>query len=130
VKITRHLLGHNLFKIIAFFWTLLIIYLCLNDVSSLPKISIKNIDKIIHFVFYFVFVFLWIKGMKSTSIYYFFIVVVLAIFLGIGIEFLQKYCTPKRTFDWYDIVANSLGAISSFFLVKNYFEIQNKNISQ
>ncbi|WP_353148924.1 VanZ family protein [Flavobacterium sp.] len=129
MKITRHLLGHNLYKIIAFFWTLLIIYLCLNDVSNLPTISIKNIDKIIHFVFYFVLVFLWIKGMKRTSMYRFLIVVVLAIFLGIGIEFLQKYCTPKRTFDWYDIVANSLGAISSFFLVKNYFAVQNKNIS-
>lgn len=67
--------------------------------------------------------------MKRTSMYRFLIVVVLAIFLGIGIEFLQKYCTPKRIFDWYDIVANSLGAISSFFLVKNYFAVQNKNIS-
>jgi VanZ family protein len=126
VKITRHLLGHNLFKIIAFFWTLLIIYLCLNDVSSLATISIKNIDKIIHFVFYFVFVFLWIKGIKNTSIHYSLMVVVLAIFLGISIEFLQKYCTQKRTFDWYDIVANSFGAISSFIFVKIYHAIQKK----
>jgi VanZ family protein len=130
VKITRHLSGHNLFKIIAIFWTLLILYLCLNDLSGLPAVSIKNIDKIIHFVFYFVFVFLWIKSIKPISINYFLMVLFIAIIFGIGIEFLQEKFTQNRIFDWYDIVANSLGAITSFILVKSYHGLQNKNISR
>ena len=129
VKITRHLSGHNLFKTIAVIWTLLIFYLCLNDASDLPIVSIKNIDKIIHFVFYFVFVFLWIKSINPISIYYFLMVVIVAIILGISIEFLQENFTQNRAFDWYDIVANALGAITSFILVKSYHVIQNKNIS-
>lgn len=126
VKITRHLLGHNFFKIIAVFWTLLIFYLCLNDTPSLPKINIINIDKIIHFLFYFVFVFLWIKSSKNISLHYFLIVLILAIFLGISIEFLQEYYTQNRTFDWYDIVANVLGAIISFILVKSHHVYKTK----
>jgi VanZ family protein len=129
VKITRHLSEHNLFKTIAVIWTLLIFYLCLNDASGLPTVSIKNIDKIIHFVFYFVFVFLWIKSIKPISIYYFLMVVLIAIILGISIEFLQEKFTQNRVFDWYDIIANSLGAITSFIIVKSYQSIQNKNIS-
>jgi VanZ family protein len=129
VKITRHLSEHNLFKTIAVIWTLLIFYLCLNDASDLPTVSIKNIDKIIHFVFYFVFVFLWIKSIKPISMYYFLIVVVIAIIIGISIEFLQEKFTQNRIFDWYDIIANSLGAITSFILVKSSQSIQNKNIS-
>ena len=125
----QHLLGHNFFKITAIFWTLLIFYLCLNDMPSLPIVPIENIDKIIHFVFYFVFVFLWIKSINPISIYYFLIVVLIAIILGITIEFLQEKFTQNRVFDWYDILANSMGAITSFILVKSYQSIQNKNIS-
>lgn len=129
VKITRHLLGHNFFKICAIFWTLLIFYLCLNDTPSLPIIPFENIDKIIHFVFYFVFVFLWIMSLKHISLRYFLIVLFIALLLGISIEFLQEKYTKNRAFDWYDIVANALGAITSFILVKSYHVIQNKNIS-
>ncbi len=125
----QHLLGHNFFKISAVFWTLLIFYLCLNDVPSLPTIPIENIDKIIHFIFYFVFVFLWIKSFKHFSLRYFLIVLFMALCIGITIEFLQEKYTKNRAFDWYDIVANALGAITSFFIVKFYNAIQNKNIS-
>jgi len=45
------------------------------------------------------------------------------------IEFLQEKYTKNRAFDWYDIVANALGAVTSFILVKSYHVIQNKNIS-
>ncbi len=103
--------------------------MCLNDAPSIPRIPIKNIDKIIHFVFYFIFVFLWIKSLKHISLRYFIIVLFIALCLGISIEFLQEKFTENRAFDWYDIVANSLGAITSFILVKSYHVIQNKNIS-
>ncbi|WP_353168072.1 VanZ family protein [Flavobacterium sp.] len=129
MKSTRHLLGHNFFKITAIFWTLLIFYLCLNDVPSLPSIPIENLDKIIHFIFYFVFVFLWIMSFKNISLRYFLIVLFIALLLGISIEFLQKNYTKNRAFDWYDIVANTLGAITGFILVKYYHKTQNKNIS-
>ena len=125
----EHLLGHNFFKISAIFWTLLIFYLCLNDVPSLPTIPIENIDKIIHFIFYFVFVFLWIKSIKHISLRYFLIVLFMALCIGISIEFLQDKFTKNRAFDWYDIVANILGAITSLFIVRFHNAIQNKNIS-
>lgn len=68
-------------------------------------------------------------SLKHISLRYFLIVLFIAIVLGISIEFLQEKYTKNRAFDWYDIVANALGAIASFILVKSYHVIQNKNIS-
>ena len=117
VKITRHLLGHNFFKISAIFWTLLIIYLCLNDTPSLPIIPFENIDKIIHFVFYFVFVFLWIMSLKHISLRYFLIVLFIAFLLGISIEFLQEKYTKNMADDKDEISKNNLSFFVAVVLV-------------
>lgn len=123
VKNTQHLLGHSFFKVAAVFWTFLIFYLCLKNVSNLPPIPFENFDKIIHFVFYFIFVFLWIMSFKNISFSHFLIVFFIALLLGIGIEYLQENFTKNRVFDWLDIVANALGAIMSFILVKFYVKV-------
>ena len=49
----------------------------------------------------------------------------MAVILGIAIEFLQENFTHNRTFDWYDILANSIGAIVSFIYVKKFYAIKN-----
>ncbi len=126
MKHTHHLLEHNLFKILAFFWTLLIFYLCLDDSPSVPKINFQYKDKVVHFIFYFVFVYFWTKSLKKTSFNYILIILVLALIMGISIEFLQENLTLHRTFDWYDILANSIGAMASFIYVKKFYAIKNE----
>jgi hypothetical protein len=126
VKPTHHLLVHNLFKILAFIWTLLIFYLCLDDSPSVPKINFQYKDKVVHFIFYFGFVYFWTKGLKNKFLNYRLIILFLAIIIGITIEFLQENFTIHRTFDWYDILANSIGAIASFTYVKKFYVIKNE----
>ena len=126
MKHTHHLLVHNLFKILAFLWTLLIFYLCLDDSPNVPKINIQYKDKVVHFIFYFVFVYFWTKSLKNKYLNYISIILFLAIAIGITIEFLQENFTLHRTFDWYDILANSLGAIASFIYVKKFYAIKNE----
>jgi VanZ family protein len=130
VKSTQHLLGHNFFKIAAIFWTLLIFYLCLNDIQGMSKVHIENIDKLVHFGFYFVFVFLWLKSLKKITFYYLLFVFFIALALGICIEILQENFTKNRAFDWFDIIANTIGIVSSLFFVSIYNTIQKKRISQ
>ncbi len=117
---------HNLFKILAFLWTLLIFYLCLDDSPNVPKINIQYKDKVVHFIFYFVFVYFWTKSIKNKNLNYLLMVLFLAITTGITIEFLQENYTSHRTFDWYDILANTLGAIACFIYVKKFYAIKNE----
>ncbi|SEI99241.1 VanZ like family protein [Flavobacterium terrigena] len=116
---------HNLFKILAIFWTLLIFYLCLDDVPNVPKITFQYKDKVVHFIFYFIFVYFWTKSLKNKTLNYILTVLFLALVMGISIEFMQESFTLHRTFDWYDILANSIGAIASFIYVKKFYAIKN-----
>ena len=130
MKSTQHLLGHNFYKILAIFWTFLIFYLCLNDIQGISTFHIENIDKLVHFGFYFVFVFLWFKSIKKVTFYYVLFVFFIALALGICIEILQENFTKNRAFDWFDILANTLGTLTSLILVSIYYTLHNKRISQ
>ena len=126
VKITQRLLEHNLYKIFAIFWTLLIVYLCLDDAPNVPKFAFQYKDKIVHFIFYFIFVFVWTKSLKNKSLKSVLIVLFLAILFGVLIEFLQENITLNRTFDWFDILANARGAITGFIYIKKFYAIKNE----
>lgn len=122
MKLTQHLSERNFFKILAIFWTIVIFYLCLEEAPSVPKISFQYKDKVAHFIFYFVFVFFWTKSFKNKKSQSFVIILIIAIVLGITIEVLQENFTQNRTFDWYDILANSVGAITCFTFVKKFLQ--------
>lgn len=126
MKITQYLLEHNLYKIIAVFWTLLIVYLCLDDAPNIPKFTFHYKDKIVHFIFYFVFVYFWTKSLKNKNENSIVIILFFALVIGVSIEFLQENFTDNRTFDWYDILANSIGAIASFMYVKKFNAIKKQ----
>jgi len=115
VMIIKHLSEPNKNSFwIAFSWTLLILFLSFKNPSNIPNIAIPNIDKVVHFMFYFVFVFLWYRYLffiKKTKITHVFILVLVAILLGILIEFGQGYFTVTRQADFFDVLANSLGSI-------------------
>lgn len=69
-----------------------------------------------HFTIYVIFAFLWRMaidtGKTKNWAFIFF-----AIAFGVIIEIAQQY-TGYRSFEWHDIIANSLGVISGFVLVQ------------
>ena len=101
------------------------IYLCLIEATEVPKFKILFKDKIVHFCLYFGLVYLWIRSIKNLTFNLKLIVLFLAIALGICIEFLQENLTTTRTFDYYDIVANTIGAFLSFMYVNRFLKIKN-----
>lgn len=123
MKITKHLSERN-FLFLAISWTVLITVASLVSFNSVPKVNIPGNDKVVHFLFYLVFVVLWslAKWQSYFKIKYDLLILVLAIIYGIIIEVLQGVLTQTREADFYDALANSLGAVVGFiglYCVKN-----------
>ena len=104
-------------------WIVVITFLSLVDLSSIDlqfdNPSFFKLDKIIHFLFYFVLFFLLINFFKTINIEKNanFLSLIIAIIYGIVIEVFQDIVPTKRNFDYYDILANSMGSISMFILL-------------
>ena len=115
---------------IAFFWTFLIVYLSLRNAHNIPKVNIPNLDKVVHFTFYFGFVILWYRYLvfrNNVLLNNKIALVLISICFGIAIEFAQKYFTTTRQADIWDVAANSTGTLVGIFVVTKFFK-ENKNI--
>ncbi len=112
VKIIKHLSERNFFWL-AIIWTVIVTVLSLVSFHSIPSVKIVGSDKTVHFLFYLVFVILW--GLATNQTYfnrkYVLFVVISAISYGIIIEVLQSVLTSSRQADFYDVLANTVGAI-------------------
>jgi VanZ family protein len=108
--------------LIALIWTGIVAYFCLVDSGKIPIIVIPNLDKCVHTFFHFVFTLVWFlflrKQMQCNNVIkpllYSFL---FSLFFGIGIEFIQQLYTATRSGDFFDFVANAIGAILALFLV-------------
>ena len=112
MKIIKHLSERN-FLFLAIAWTIFVIVASLVSFNSVPKVKVVGSDKVVHFLFYLMFVVFWSLTKKQSyfKIKYSLLIVVIAIVFGIIIEILQGVLTKTRQADFYDVVANSLGAI-------------------
>lgn len=110
-------------------WLVTITTLSLVDLSTididLDTKSWIKLDKIIHFIFYFVFTALMINHYRNSNNQLKLVCIFLvAVFYGIIIEILQDIVPTKRSFDYLDILANTLGTttvitVFLFILKKN-----------
>jgi VanZ family protein len=118
--------------IIALFWTGIVVYFCLAESNEIPTIEIPNLDKCVHTFFHFVFTLVWFLFLRKQiqrnnvikPLFYSFL---FSLFFGIGIEFMQQLYTTTRSGDFFDFVANAIGAILALFTVVlcNRFNILN-----
>lgn len=106
-------------------WIILILILCTlpgDDIPSNSFLSQIHFDKIVHFglfggivLFMSLGVYWHYKQISSRTLWLF---VVLAAVYGFIIELIQKYWAIGRSFDGYDILADTLGAIAGVFVFK------------
>lgn len=101
-------------------WTILTITLLCLPGSMVPGNGIfgmKNLDKLVHVVLFGLNVLFW--GWHFATIYraerklrYLFVgAIAVVILLGVTLEYVQLYFIPNRSFDVWDIVADSVGAV-------------------
>lgn len=89
-----------------------VIYLSLTS-SPVQTPGILYGDKLGHLIAYFVLM-TWFAQLYMRARHGF--ILVCFVLLGIGMEFIQG-TTPHRSFEYADMVANSLGALSAWWLV-------------
>jgi VanZ family protein len=81
-------------------------------------------DKYVHFAFYFVFVIVWFLFFIKTK----FdnkaknIALISAILYGIVMEICQGVFTIARTPDVYDVIANTLGALTGITIINQVYK--------
>ncbi|MCO6175151.1 VanZ family protein [Flavobacterium sp. NRK F10] len=112
-------LSERKFFFVAILWTLAITYLSLVSIdteSAGSFLPIPNKDKVVHFLFYFFFVYFWSKTFKQSD--KFFYIVIVAVIYGIIIEVLQGVCTVNRQADFFDVLANTCGAVLAMLILK------------
>ncbi|THU37218.1 VanZ family protein [Niastella caeni] len=111
-------------KIIPVAWTAVTIFLLCIPGSAIPSAGVfatEGIDKVVHAILFGGIVLLWGFNQyfrRDEKQNWQRIIVVLTFFsvgLGIGLEFLQRYYIPNRSFDGIDIIADSAGAIVAAF---------------
>lgn len=97
----------------------------------MPSLGIKveGFDKVVHFSFHFIFTVFWViyLNLTDTSVSRKQVakVIIASFLIGITIEFLQGEFTTTRNADIIDVLANSLGTITSGFIM--YFILNRIN---
>jgi len=99
----------------ALTWVIIVtILLCLPG-SALPQENWFDkiwLDKWIHIILFLVMVFLWcryVPVVEGKKIRYFRQIAIYFFLYGIGMELVQKYFIPNRSFDLKDILDDGLG---------------------
>jgi VanZ family protein len=108
----------------ALLWIIVIAFACLAPGDKLPSASffakIPYFDKMAHFAMYFIFALFLMSGFsrqyEKTSAKAYIFSFILAFLLGILIEFIQE--KVGRSYDIYDMTANTVGIIVSLSLFK------------
>lgn len=90
----------------------------LSHVPSVPDLGSSFDDKIYHFLAYAILAFLVFNFLRSISFNASLIkAVIIAIVYGIIIEGLQSVLTDFRTPDYLDVIANTIGAVTTYIIV-------------
>ena len=112
----------------SFVWAVFILWLSLKNGNSLPTINIPNIDKAVHFTFYFILALLMFYGWTKQNIFSslhkqkLIKIFLLAFSYGFTMEIMQEVFTVSRHFDTLDIAANSMGAIAGSLISVKLFK--------
>ena len=115
--------------LLAVAWLLIVTALHCIPGSKLPKISWQDkilLDKWIHFFLFLLLVFLWNRAFlnKRSKVdvkKIFLTITILSMLYGIGMEIVQHYFIPLRSFDYGDMIADGLGSVAGYFFAVSRF---------
>ncbi|KPK55207.1 MAG: hypothetical protein AMS22_05000 [Thiotrichales bacterium SG8_50] len=90
---------------------LIILAVIVSSLVPLPRVESAPNDKLIHFLLYF-FPMAWFGQLRSRRLW----LALGFILLGFVLEILQGL-TRYRTFEWYDVAANTAGVMVAWLVV-------------
>ncbi|MGG9970543.1 VanZ family protein [Ferruginibacter sp. SUN002] len=102
-------------------WFFLVLILICTPGQDLPEVDTwlqqLFIDKIIHLMLFGILAYLFMYPFKKSTLnkkeklQYFLRIAIAVSIWGITTEFIQKFYIPNRSFDLYDWIADSVGAL-------------------
>ena len=108
-------------------WLIITTILLIIPGKELPQES--WFDKWVHIALFSLLVWLWCWGARSIKKQgdelrkIFYLLAFLAFLFGTGMEFVQKYFVPFRSFDGGDIIADGVGAaLGLFYSTRKYLK--------
>ncbi len=94
-----------------------------NDLPSESWTDKIWLDKWVHIFIFFVLTWLWCQAVNVKTQRVFFLIGVLCFAYGTGMEFIQRYFIPNRSFDIGDIIADGAGAaLAVFYSTRRYIK--------
>lgn len=115
-------------------WIIVILFLSAisgNELKKVPIIPIPHFDKIVHFGMYFILTSVLILDFTASRLRSMnpkmnfktlFFILIFSISYGILMELMQEYVFEKRSADFYDFLANSLGSFMALFSRKYWLK--------
>jgi len=109
----------------AIAWFCISLFLLTLPGSALPKDELFDklqVDKWVHITMFFLLCFLFGYPLRKTNnvslLTWLLVICMTGIAYGIAIEFVQKYWIPNRSFDIWDIAADTVGCIIAFIWLR------------
>ena len=94
---------------------------------SIPWLNEIWLDKWAHIGFFSILVFLFCRAINDKSKFFNFVLIaVFALIYGIAIEFIQDFIIPLRSFEFGDIVADSIGCLLGLFIASKKLTANKK----
>ena len=94
-----------------------------NDLPSEDWLDKIGFDKWVHIGMFSVLTWLWCLAIKTKTRQVFFLIGTLCLIYGAGMEFIQRYFIPNRSFDIGDIIADGAGAaLGVFYSIRRYIK--------
>lgn len=105
---------------ISLIYLVIIIILSLMPADDVPQLVLfDGVDKLVHFCMYLGFTWLLCWSLYSgNKIVIYYLVAILSIFWGILMEVFQLIMHYGRSFEWLDILADSIGATVGVLVYK------------
>ncbi len=113
----------------ALIWLLAILILSSYPGNKIPAAPFFGFDKVVHIGIYFILSLLmmfgfWVSNNKENLTFKLMIsTIVFGILFGGVMEICQHYIFINRSGNWYDFIANSIGAISGVVLSPQLLEL-------
>jgi VanZ family protein len=86
----------------------------------MPKVNIPFLDKVVHFFLYAIYGISIFYGFNTQNKTIQLVLIFYMILFGVLMEICQETFTEYRTFEWNDIVANSIGAFFGWKIMKRH----------
>lgn len=119
MKSNSHSILRNLWLLAG--WILVGLVIWLSLIPSPPQIMVMDDDKVNHLAAYFTLM-VWFGLIARENGFHARLAIALTA-LGVMLEFLQKV-SGYRTFELYDMLANSAGVLAGWFLIKMRIKIE------